>query len=211
VTLHAARARQAAAADAERSRIERALHDGVQQDLIAVAVRLQLARRLAASDLPAALELLDELGRDVRDALGRVRVLAGEIYPSLLEARGLPDALRASASALGVPVRVDAAGVGRQSAELEAAIYFCGRAALENVAAYAGSGARATIRLHQDGDALRLEVGDDGVGFDPALDPAGGGLTGARDRVEAFGGELAIESAPGRGTSIAATVPLKPS
>ena len=208
VKLRAARARQAVAANAECRRIERALHDGVQQDLIAVAVRLQLARRLADSDLPAALVLLDEMGRDVRGALDRVQALAEGIYPSLLEARGLPDALRGAASAVGVPTHVEAAGLGRHAAEIEAAVYFCCRAALENTAAHAGSGARATIRLLEEAGALRLEVADDGAGFDPLACPPAGGLTSARDRVEALGGVLVAESEPGRGTCIAATLPL---
>jgi len=206
--LRAARVRQLAAADAERRRIERALHDGVQQDLIAVAVRLQLARQLADSDVPGALTLLDEIREDVRAALERVQALADAIYPSLLGAQGLPDALRGAASALGVPTRLEAEALGRLPDEIEAAAYFCCRAALENVAAHAGACARATIRLWVDADALRAEVADDGEGFDPLAHPPRSGLTSARDRVEALGGALAITSEPGHGTCVAAIVPL---
>ena len=208
VELRAARVRQLAAADAERRRIERALHDGVQQDLIAIAVRLQLARQRADSDIPGALTLLDEIRQDVRTALERVQALADGIYPSLLEAQGLPDALRGTASTLGVPTRLEAAALGRLPDEIEAAAYFCCLAALENVAAHAGVGARATIRLREDADALRVEVADDGGGFDPLAHPPRSGLTSARDRVEALGGALAITSEPGRGTCVTATVPL---
>jgi signal transduction histidine kinase len=206
--MRARQARQFAAADAERRRIERALHDGVQQDLIAVAVRVQLARRLAATDLPAAMAVLDEVEGEVREALDRARALADGIYPSLLEAAGLAEALRSAASAVGVPAKVEATGLARHPADIEAAAYFCCRSALENVAAHAGSGARATIHLREEPDALRLEVVDDGTGFDPRVCPLGSGLTDARDRIEALGGVLAIESEPGRGTRIAATVPL---
>jgi signal transduction histidine kinase len=191
-----------AAADAERRTFERALHDGVQQDLIAVAVRLQLARLLADSDLPAALALLDELRGDVRDALDRVRAIADEIYPALLEAQGLPNALRAAASAAGVVAHVDAPGLGRYGVEVEAAVYFCCRAALEQVAAHAGTGARATIHLGEDAGILRFELAVTDAGSDESA------FALVRDRVEALGGMLSIESEPGRGTTIAATVPL---
>lgn len=208
VGLRAACARHVAAADAERRSIERALHDGVQQDLIAIAVRLQLTRRLADSDVAAAVALLDEMGRDVRDALGRVRALADAIYPSLLDATGLQTALRAAASTIGVPTRVEAPALGRQAAEIEAATYFCCRAALENVAVHGGAGARATIRLAEEADTLTLEVVDDGAGFDPLASAPGKGLTSARDRVEALGGAFTVESEPGRGTRVAGTMPL---
>ena len=97
----------------DRRTIERALHDGVQQDLIALAVRLQLARQLAGRDLSATLALLEEIGVDVREALGRVQALANQIYPAVRDARGLPDALRSAASAAGVAATVEAAGTGR--------------------------------------------------------------------------------------------------
>lgn len=200
--LRAACAGQATAADTERRRIERALHDGVQQDLIAIAVRLQLARRLADSDLPAALTLLDEMGSDVRDALDRVRTLADGIYPSLLEAQGLPDALRSAASAVGVKTRVDADGVGRHPAETEAAAYFCCRAILEDLAANVEADARVTIRLRTEADALRIEIAAGGTRA------FGEGLSSARARVESLGGELAVESRPGRSTRIVATLSL---
>ena len=105
--LGALRARLVAAADNERRTIERSLHDGVQQDLIAFSVRLQLVRRLAVTDVGAATAMLDELGQDVREALDRLRILANEIYPSVLEARGLTEALRAAASAAGIATRLE--------------------------------------------------------------------------------------------------------
>jgi signal transduction histidine kinase len=138
----------------DRRTIERALHDGVQQDLIAVSVRLQLARQLAGRDLPAALALLEELGVDVRDALGRVQGLANQIYPSVLDARGLPDALRGLASGAHVAATVEAAGIGRYPPDVEAAVYFSCRAALEGLA----PDARVTIRICEEEHAIRLEV-----------------------------------------------------
>jgi signal transduction histidine kinase len=142
------------AADAELRWIERALHDGVQQDLIAVSVRLQLAQRLAANDLPAALALLAEIEADVRGALDRVRALANEVYPSILDARGLTDALRGAGAATEVEVTVDAAGAGRYPADIEAAVYFFCRAALS--AAVAGS--HASIAIREDQGRLRVVV-----------------------------------------------------
>jgi signal transduction histidine kinase len=141
----------------DRRRFERALHDSVQQDLIAVSVRLQLARQIAGRDLPAALALLDEIGADVRDALGRVQALANEIYPSVLDARGLADALRGAASAARVAATVEAAGIGRYPADVEAAVYFSCRAALEALA----PDSRVTIRLSEADHALQLDVSGD--------------------------------------------------
>lgn len=202
-----ARARLAAA-EMESRRFHRALHDGVQQDLIAVAVRLQLARGLTASDAPAALALLEEMGRDVREALHRVQALAEEIYPGVLDMRGLPDALSTVAAAAGVLVNVEAMDFGRYAADVELAVYFCGLASLKNIAAHAGVGARATIRLHESGGAIQLEVADDGAGFDTAALSASGGLAEARDRVEAVDGRMSVRSQLGRGTCVEATVPL---
>jgi signal transduction histidine kinase len=205
--LASARARLAAA-DAERQRIQHALHDGVQQDLIAIVVRLQLARQLTTSDQPAALVLLEEMRGDVREALHRVQALAEEIYPGVLDARGLPDALSAAAAAAGVPATVEATGLGRHAAHVEMAVYLCGLASLENVAAHAGVGARATIRLCEDAATISVEVADSGAGFDPAAHPLTGGLATARDRVEALDGRLTVDSQPGRGACVEATIPL---
>jgi signal transduction histidine kinase len=208
VESRAAQAREVSKADSERRRIERALHDGVQQDLIALAVRLQLARRLVVPEPQSAVRLLDAIGRDVREALDRVRTLADGIYPSMLAAAGLPDALRAAGSAAGVPVSVDASGLGRLLPDVEATVYFCCRAALENVAAHAGPGCTTTIRIRRDGETLQVAVADDGAGFDPAVCTSGSGLTSMRDRIEAVGGVMAIESEPAHGTRIAASLPL---
>jgi signal transduction histidine kinase len=172
--LRASRARIASAASTARRGHERALHDGVQQDLIAAGVRLQLARELIASDPTAAIALLDELRDAMHDALDRVRGLADEIYPSVLEVRGLPDALRHAVRATGVTARLDADGVGRYPETLEAAVYFCCRALLAETA--------VALALRDDGESLQLEI--EGVEANDA----------ARDLAEAAGGSVTTQS-----------------
>jgi signal transduction histidine kinase len=182
--------------DGERRRIERALHDGVQQDLIAVAVRVQLVRQLADTDLPAAIGVLDEIGRDVHDALDRIRSLASEIYPSLLDAGGLREALRGAAPS----VRVDAT-VGRYPPEVEAAVYFSCRAVLAIIAEHGRANAPQAIRIHEEAHALHVEVDADGLG---GIDQ----LAAARDRVEALGGAFSVEATPEGATRLVMTMPL---
>ena len=171
-------------ADDDRRRIERALHDGVQQDLVAIAMRLQLVRGLVHSDAAAALRMLDEIRLEVREALDGVRQLADEIYPALLDARGLGEALRAFA-ARHPGAAIDADGLGRYPAPVETAVYFWCRSALE-------SGKRPSIRVREADGALRVTVEGDGL-----ADPAG------RDRIEALGGTV-VTSAAG----LEASVPL---
>ncbi len=206
--LRASRARVVAAADAERRRIERDLHDGVQQHLVALAVNLQLARQLADSDPAAVMTLLEEIGRDVREALEGVRELTQSIYPPLLLDRGLADALSAAASAAGIHTRVEAAAHDRYPPEVEATVYFCCVEALDNAAKHAGTGARATVRTWHEQDALLFEIVDDGAGFEPRLDRTLSGLTGMSDRLGALDGRLTISSDPGRGTRVSGTIPL---
>jgi signal transduction histidine kinase len=186
--LRASRARLVETAQAERRRLERALHDGVQQDLIAISMRLQFLRKVMETDVSQALELLDELRVDAQEALSRVRGLAGDVYPSLLAAWGLPDSLREAARASGVPVRVVTVGVGRYPVELESAIYFCCRAALERAAP------DTELRLTEEDQAFRLE-----------FVPAGGtDLTALRDLVGAAGG--ALGQPPDGGAGVVATI-----
>jgi signal transduction histidine kinase len=191
--LRASRARVLAAADNERREIERTLHDGVQQDLVALAVKVQLARRLADSDSAAAQRTLDEIGDDVHDALARLRALSETIYPSILAARGVGEALRGLAAATGSPIRIEAEELGRYSPEVEAGVYFCCREALEHAAA---RGTRSTLRIWADGDTLHFEVtgSSDFVEAD---------LTHLRDRVEAVGGELTVSL-----RNVSAAIPL---
>ncbi len=187
-------ARIAAAADGERRRIEGALHDGIQQDLIALSVHLQLARRLAATDPTAAPAVLDEVATQVREALDRVRALANEIYPSVLEAAGLPAALRGLASIAAIGVSVEAAGVARYPSELEAALYFFCRAVLESVAEAAQADARVAVRVEEDEHALRVTIDVGTVGFDLAGDRLGPPL----DRIHVLGGDVVSEPGTSR-------------
>jgi signal transduction histidine kinase len=207
--LRSSRARVVAAADAERRRIERDLHDGVQQDLVALAVNLQLARQLADSDPTAAKTLLEEIGRDVREGLEAVRELALGIYPPLLLTRGLADALSAAASDAAIPTRVEANGLERYPPDVEATVYFCCLEALQNAARHAGARARARVRAWHEPGELRFEVSDDGAGFEHRSEPRGGGLNNMSDRLGAHGGRLTISSEPGRGTRVSGTIPLK--
>ena len=206
--LRASRARVVAAADAERRRIERDLHDGAQQHLVALAINLRLARELADSDPPQARAVLEELSGDVQDALDDFRDLAQGIYPPLLVERGLGEGLRAAVGRSPVPARLEARALGRYPPEVETTLYFCCVEALQNVAKHAGAGARATVRVWEDEDRLRFEVADDGGGLDAGGQPHGTGLTNMGDRLGAIGGRLSISSSPGDGTRIAGDVPL---
>jgi signal transduction histidine kinase len=208
--LQASRARLVAAADAELRRIERDLHDGAQQHLVALAVNLELARRLTDSDPAAARTLLEEIGRDVREALESVRELAYGIYPPLLLDRGLAEALRAAAPGAGIPTRVEVEALDRYAPEIEATAYFCCAEALHNAATHAGAAARATVRVWHARGALEFEVADDGVGFDERAAERGAGLIAMGDHLGALGGRLTISSKPGRGTRVSGTIPVAP-
>jgi len=207
--LQASRARIVAASDAARRQIERNLHDGAQQHLVALAVNVRLARKLAESDPEGSLELLDQLGLDLQDAVQELRSLAHGIYPPLLIDRGLEEALRAAAGRAALPTEVVADHLGRYSPETEAAAYFCCMEALQNAGKHAGEGASATVRVWEEGDRLCFEVADTGAGFDMASAAGkGAGFVNMSDRVGAVGGNFSVDSAPGRGTTIAGRVPI---
>lgn len=203
--LRASRARVVGAADALRRGIERDLHDGAQQRLVALAVNLQLARQFADSD-PAALKtLLEEIGCDVQQALDDVRQLAWRIYPSLLLDRGLVEALRAAASDAAVSTRVEAPALGRYPSEVEATVYFCCFEALQGAAEHAGAGERATIRVRHEHGALRFEVCLDGADLEQW---ARQDLSSVADRLGALGGRLTIMSEAGQAACVSGTIPL---
>jgi len=206
--LRASRARVVAAANAERRRIERDLHDGAQQHLVALAVNLQLARQLADSDPAAARTLLDEIGGDVREALECVRALAQRIYPPLLLDRGLTDALGAVGAGTGIRTRVQVATRDRYAPDIEAAVYFCCLEALQNASKHAGAGALATVRLWHEQSELLFEIVDNCAGFEPRPERWGEGLMHMSDRLAALGGVLTVSSELGRGTRIAGRIPL---
>jgi len=207
--LRASRARVVAASDAERRRIERELHDGLQQHLVAVAVNLQLARQLADTDPAAVKALLEEIGADVREALDGVRELAQGVYPPLLLDRGLVEALKGAARRVAIPVRIETTVLERYQPDVESTVYFCCVDAVENAARHAGAGARATLRVWEENDTLRFEVEDDGAGFDQSVERPGTGLTGMSDRLGAVDGRLTISSQPGGGTRVGGTIPLR--
>ncbi len=204
--LQASRARLVAAATAERRRIERDLHDGAQQHLVALAVGLRLLRD-GLSDASPDLELLDELDRGARDAVAALRDLAHGIYPPLLRDAGLAAALRAVGARGPMPVSVVADVPERAVEAVEAAVYFCCLEALQNVAKYA-EGATVTIQLVAAEGELRFTVADDGPGFDPQAAVGGAGLQNMADRLGAVGGTLVIRSAPGAGTEVEGRAPM---
>jgi signal transduction histidine kinase len=206
--LRASRARVVSAADSERRRIERDLHDGAQQQLVALIANLRLARELAASDPAQATVLLEQLGADLKAALQDLRELAHGIYPPLLAGRGLSEALSAVAARSPIPTRLEAAAIGRYPPEIEATVYFCCLEALQNTGKHAGEAASATVRVWERAGGLLFEVSDGGAGFDPARVARGAGLANMTDRLGAIGGSLRIESAPGRGARLTGTIPL---
>jgi signal transduction histidine kinase len=213
--LRASRARVVAAADAERRKIERNLHDGAQQHLVALAVTVRLAQQLAETDPAQARELLDQLGHDLQDAVQELRDLAHGIYPPVLMDRGLVAALESAAARASLPVEIVTDGeVGRFPQEVEAAVYFCCLEALQNAGKHAGEGAAATVTICRaagaDGqDALTFTVADDGAGFDPAgAAGRGHGFVNMGDRLGAIGGTIEVHAALGGGTRVSGTVPV---
>lgn len=204
--LQASRARIVAAGDEQRRKIERDLHDGAQQHLVALNVKVGLARQVLAEDPEAAAELLTQLSSDVKDTLQELRNLAHGIYPPLLRDAGITSALQAAAARNALPTSVDAGEVGRFPAEVEAAVYFCCLEAFQNAGKYAGAGATIGARVWCDDGLLRFEVVDDGVGFE--LDATkGAGFVNMNDRLGAMGGSVRVESAPGKGTIVRGAVP----
>jgi signal transduction histidine kinase len=199
--LRASRRRIVAAQDERAKQLERNLHDGAQQQLVALGVQLNLAHRLAERDAPEMAATLDGLQAQTTDALENLRDLARGIFPPLLADQGLVVALDAQARKAALPVEIEGDGVGRYPQEVEAAIYFCCLEALQNVAKYAKA-ASARVRLAGGDGTVTFEVTDDGSGFDPTRTPLGTGLQGMRDRLEALGGTFEIESSPGAGTTV---------
>jgi signal transduction histidine kinase len=204
--LQASRQRLVTAQDEERRRLERNLHDGAQQQLVALAIKLRMARSISAKDSAKADQVLAEVESEAADALENLRDLARGIYPPLLADQGLVAALSAQARKAALPVEVVSDGVGRYPQEIEAAVYFCCLEALQNAAKYSRA-SRAVVRLAGDDLSLNFLVEDDGAGFDPATTARGTGLQNMADRVEALGGRFEIDSRPGEGTRVTAKIP----
>jgi signal transduction histidine kinase len=207
--LRASRQRLVAAQDEERRKLERNLHDGAQQQLVALAVQLKLARTLVERDPAKSAELLDGLQATAVDALDDLRDLARGIYPPLLADKGLPVALEAQARKSPIPVAVTVEHVARYGQDVEAAVYFSCLEALNNVAKYAEA-TNASIAITQSDGHLTFAVTDDGRGFDPDVTGYGTGLQGIADRMDAIGGSLSVTSRPGAGATITGTVPVDP-
>jgi signal transduction histidine kinase len=206
--LKAAQRRVAAAADAERRRIERNLHDGAQQRLMAIRLELGLLSERLEQDPAAVRTELNRLHAELNEALEELRELAHGLYPPLLASDGLSAALAAAAIHAAIPVTIEGAAVGRVPRSIESAAYFACLEALQNAAKHAGDGARATVHLDLSSDALAFSVSDDGAGFDSQAVPRGQGLINLRDRLGALGGSAEITSVPGQGTTVRGQIPL---
>jgi PAS domain S-box-containing protein len=202
--LRASRARIVQAADEERRRLERNLHDGAQQRLVALSLSLRLVRSRMDADSGAAADLLDECVAELLGATGELRELARGIHPAILTDRGLDAALKAVAARAPVPVEVTSSVGERLPAQVEAAAYFVVAEALTNVARYAGA-RRAEVRVERGETTVTVEVSDDGVGGADAV--SGSGLRGLADRVATLDGTLAVVSPPGEGTIVKAVIP----
>jgi signal transduction histidine kinase len=205
--LRASRARVVASGDAERRKVERNLHDGAQQHLVALAINLRLAKDIVEEDPKAAVEMLEDLGMAVQDTIKELRELAHGIYPPLLVDSGLTEALRAVANRSPLDVELNTEGIGRYNRDIEAAIYFCCLEALQNAGKHAPE-ARVEMRIWEESGGLLFEVSDDGPGFDVNIAKQGHGYVNMMDRLGAIGGAVRWESQIGHGTTIRGSVPL---
>jgi signal transduction histidine kinase len=208
--LTASRARIVQAQDAERRRIERNIHDGVQQELVALIAKLRLARNQLNRDPGVAYGTLAELQEEAGHVLEDLRELARGIHPSVLSDRGLVEAIEARAARLPLDVRVEAdaeSRAGRFAHEIEGAAYFVISEALANVLKHA-TATHVEVKVVVEGKRLVVEVRDDGSGFEPS-EVAGSGLENLRDRMEALGGRLVVASRSGHGTRVTARLPAR--
>ena len=205
--LRLSRQRLVRAQDEARRRLERNIHDGAQQQLVVLKVRMSLAERLIEKDPEQLKQALRQLNDDTDEAIQSLRELARGIYPPLLAERGLAAALESQARKSSVPVELVSDALERYAPEVESAVYFCSLEALQNVAKSAQA-THATIRLSASNGVLTFSIEDDGCGFDPTRAREGSGLQNMTDRIEALGGKLVIRSAPGQGTSISGEVPV---
>jgi signal transduction histidine kinase len=206
--LKAAQVRVVSAADAERRKIEQDLHDGAQQQLLALQLRLQSLTDSLDQNNPMVESKVLALQNGLDEAVSELRALAHGVYPAVLADEGLHAALAARARRQPGPVTVSGANIGRLQPEVESAVYFCCAEALQNVAKHAGPSVHAHVYLKVAGAVLEFEVQDDGCGFEPDRHPPGNGLLNLRDRLEALGGSLQVDSQPGHGTTVRGHVPL---
>jgi signal transduction histidine kinase len=207
--MRSSRARIAKTAEEERRRIERDLHDGAQQRLVALRIELGLAEELVHRDPERAAGRLHRLEHEVDQALDELRSLAHGVYPPLLADRGLVEALEAAAARVRIPVQLDAARVGRYAPEIESAVYFCMLEALQNVLKHAGGARRVLLTLDGGREQLRFSVRDDGPGAAGGTLRPGGGITNMHDRLAAVGGDVQVVSTPRVGTLVRGSVPTR--
>ena len=196
------------ATDQERRRLQRDLHDGAQQRLLGISVKLKLARGALAEDPERCEALLGELDADTRETLEELRALAEGVFPPTLAEFGLVRAVRSVVRQMEPPVRFETQGVGRYPQSIEAAVFFACREALQNVTKHARQPAQARLRLWQEDGQLGFEVRDSGAGFDAELARAGSGLQNMRDRLQPLGGRLLIDSHEGGATAVTGLVPV---
>jgi signal transduction histidine kinase len=196
------------AGDAERRKIEQNLHDGVQQRLIRIRIDLELARESSAADPERHDSELQEIGAGVDEALDELREVAHGLYPPVLTDWGIVRALERTRVPAGASLAIEAVGAGRHPAELESAVYHCCLEGIQNASKHAGPAVAITVSIRVDNDSLSFNVTDDGPGFDLSRATEGAGLHNMRDRIGALEGRLSIIAAPGRGTTVAGTVPL---
>jgi signal transduction histidine kinase len=206
--LRTSRARIAAAGHAERRKIERDLHDGAQQHLFALGVKLEFAARDVAEKDPELAKELSQVSEELNEVLQELRQLARGMYPPVLRELGLEGALASVAWRSARPTKVVAENVGRYRPEIEATVYFCCLESLQNVARHAGADTLAEVRLWTSNDDLCFAVEDDGVGFKPHSTHEGSGFENMRDRLAVFGGVLSVEGRRPQGTRVLGSVPL---
>ena len=195
------------AADAERRRIERNIHDGAQQQLVSIGVKANLVRLLITTDPDRAVGIIEEIRAEAQVALEDLRDMTRGAYPPILADHGLPTALAAKTRSIGVPADLHADGVGRLSEEIEIAAYYCCCEAMQNAVKHAKA-ATISVTLRAVAGTLDLRVADDGVGFEPAAARRGVGMRSMAERIESLGGTLEIRSIPGKGTTVEAVLPL---
>jgi signal transduction histidine kinase len=205
--LSRSRARIAAVADRERRKIERDLHDGAQQRLVALRIKIGLIAEQLEDGSPESAAALHKLEGDVETTIDEVRSFARGIYPPVLAQRGLEEALRVAGRSAIIPTTVEAGAIGRHRPEIESTVYFACMEALQNAAKHARGATLIQIKLANNG-RLTFEVHDDGEGFVVPTSMNGSGLTNLRDRVAAVGGEVEVRSTPGEGTTVVGDVPV---
>jgi signal transduction histidine kinase len=205
--IRSSRQRLVAAQDEARRRLERNLHDGAQQELLALTVKVRLAEELIGRDERRQRDALQDIREDALGALETLRDLARGIYPPLLADRGLPYAIEAQARKAPIPVTVESEGVGRYPPEVEAAVYFSVLEAMQNVGKYA-SASNVIVRLRRDQSDLAFSVSDDGAGFRTEATSSGMGLQNIADRMAALGGTFDVRSSPGEGTTVSGRIPV---